>query len=100
MTFGRHPSSLSSVRFVDIRALRSLSVRIDGTAFISFSVELLPKIGTQSEMERKWKTPINTTINHGRMTTRARMNAGAVMGMGTDRDGEENKITMNHLQQE
>ena len=32
---------------------------------------------------------INTTINHRMRVTRARTNAGAVMGMGTDGDGEE-----------
>ena len=41
-------------------------------------------------MERKWKckTAINTTINHVRRMTRAWTNAGAVMEMGTDGDGE------------
>ena len=40
------PRLLSSVCFVDVRALRPSSIHIDGTAFLSFSVELLPKIGT------------------------------------------------------
>ena len=35
------------------------------------------------------------TINHGRRTTRARTNAGAVMGM--DRNGEESKITIEEI---
>ena len=48
------PRSPPSVRFVNVRALRPSSVRIGGTAFLSFVVELLTKIGTQSEMERKW----------------------------------------------
>jgi len=96
------PHSPSFLRFVDVHALRPSSVCISDTAFLYFIVELLPKIGTQSEMERKrkWKTEINTTINHGRRATRAQTNAVSVMGTGTDGDEEENKITMNHLQQE
>ena len=67
------PCSSSSVRFINVRALHPLSVRIGGTIFLYFLVKLLPKIGTQPEMERKWKckTEINTTINHGMRTTRA-----------------------------
>ena len=42
-------ASLTSMPFV----LCPLSLCNDGTVFLSFSVELLPKIGTQSEMERK-----------------------------------------------
>ena len=70
---------------------RRLSVRIGGTTFLSYIVELLPKIGTQSEMERKYKgkMKINTTINHRTTTTRTRTNAGAVMGTGTNGEGGE-----------
>ena len=96
------PRPSLSVCFINFRALCPSSVRIDGTVFLSFSVELLPKIGTLSEMERKrkCKTAINTTINHWNRTTTAQMKAGAVMGTGADGDGEENTITMSHLQQE
>ena len=53
-------------------------------------------------MEREWKcrTKINTTINHVRRVTRAWTNDGLVTEMGTDGDGEENRISVNHLQQE
>ena len=68
---------------------------IRGTAFLSSIAELLPKIGTQSEIERKYKgnTKINTTMNHGRRTTRARPNAGVVIGGW---GGGESKITIEH----
>jgi hypothetical protein len=48
-------------------------------------------------MERKYegKTKINTTINHRTTTTRARTNAGAVMGTGTDGEGGS-KITIDN----
>ena len=61
---------------------------------LSYIVELLPKIGTQSillrnrgEMERY---TINTTINHGGRVRRVGTNAGAVMGMRMNGDREEN----------
>ena len=78
--------------------MEASSVRIGDTAFLSFIVELLPKIGTQSKMESKckYKTTINTTINHGRRTTRAHTNDGAVMGTGMDGDREECKISIDH----
>ena len=96
-----HPQCSSSVLALRqsstlfVRALRRplrprpSSVRIRGTTFLSSIAELLPKIGTQFEMERKWRgnTKINTTINHRRTTTRARTNAGAVMSRGMDGEG-------------
>ena len=104
-----HPQCSSSVLALRqsstlfVRALRRplrprpSSVRIRGTTFHSSIAELLPKIGTQFEMERKWRgnTKINTTINHRRTTTRARTNAGAVMSRGADGEGRS-EITIDH----
>ena len=98
------PPRSSSVRFVDDHTLRPrpLSVRIHGTTFLYFSAELMPQIGTQYKIygnkynNQPTINQINTTINHGRRTTRAQTNVGAVMGM--DGNGEESKITIEEIE--